>query len=129
MNEWTDGYVADMTYTSGFYPEMTPGNMMLIHTLKSMRCGDYLEKSFNYCELGFGRGLGLAMMAAGYPHGRFWGVDLNPSHVVTAQRLAATAGLENLTLQEASFRQFAATETPKFDIIALHGVYSWISPE
>ena len=58
------------------------------------------------------------------------GVDFNPSHVVNARTLASAAGLSNAEFREASFEDLAADATlPEFDIISMHGVFSWISDD
>jgi SAM-dependent methyltransferase len=89
-------------------------------------------KPFTFCELACGQGFGTALMAAAHPEGRFWAFDFNPAQIANARRLAADAGLTNVTFEDFSFEQGVALPDdalPTFDIIALHGIYSWISPE
>src|SRR6185312_13954565 len=60
--------------------------------------------------------------------GEFWGTDINPSHVAEARDLAGPAS--NVRLLADSFAELVArTDLPEFDVIALHGVWSWISDE
>jgi len=61
----------------------------------------------------------------------FVGVDFNPTHIAAAANLAESAQLSNMRFIESSFdelleRRYADME--EFDVIALHGVYSWVAP-
>ena len=62
------------------------------------------------------------------PKSQFWGTDLNSTQMLQARELGAGV-LENLRLLDASFEEFALLDTPEFDFIALHGIWSWVSPE
>jgi hypothetical protein len=79
------------------------------------------------CELGFGQGLSLAIHATA-SNTEWWGVDVLPQHVESARSLIDNeASRERLVC--ASFEQFdARNDLPDFDFIALHGVWSWVSP-
>jgi SAM-dependent methyltransferase len=56
------------------------------------------------------------------------GIDFNPSHVANARALAQAAALSNVEFREASFEEVAADPAlPQFDVMAMHGVFSWIS--
>lgn len=126
--QWTDGYVAEIDYTHGFYREMVPASLGLALTLSGFDSPD-LESSFKYCELGFGQGVTLNLLAAAHPRAEFWGTDFNPAHTAGARALAQAAGSANVHLFEDSFAEFLERDTPSFDYVCLHGVYSWISPE
>jgi SAM-dependent methyltransferase len=128
--DWTAGYASDIEYTAGFYAEQSPNYLNFICALNDMEPVP-LERGFTYCELGFGRGLTVNLLAAANPHGQFYAADFNPSHVAGARALADTAALPNLTLLEASFEQLARgeAELPAFDFITLHGIYTWVTPE
>ncbi len=81
-----------------------------------------------YLELGVGQGVPIAIHAAA-TDGNFWGTDFNPEHAVHARELAAASGAD-LRLFDQSFEEFSArTDLPEFDIIALHGIWSWISED
>ena len=127
MNDWTDGYVTEVDYTYGFYKEMAPTTMRYALLAAGLEAPP-IDK-FNYCELGFGQGAGLNLLAAANPQGDFWGTDFNPAHASGAMQLAADAGLTNLHAFDDSFEQFAARDLPKFDYITLHGVWSWVGAE
>jgi predicted O-methyltransferase YrrM len=80
----------------------------------------------SYLELGFGQGLSTTIHAA-CGAGSFWGTDFNPQQVAQASALARGAGLP-MTLLEESFEEMAARDDlPRFDIIVLHGIWSWVS--
>ena len=86
---------------------------------------------FRYAELGCGRGVTLSTLAAGYPEAEFFGFDFLPEHIAWARSLAREAGLDNVTFEEADFATLAtADQKPaRFDYVALHGVYAWISAQ
>ncbi|MBP2294277.1 class I SAM-dependent methyltransferase [Azospirillum rugosum] len=134
MSAWSDGYNADIAYTHGAYRELAPGYLSYVCLLNGIR-PPRADRPFRYCELGCGQGMTLNILAATHPQGRFVGIDFNPLHIAGARRLAEEAELPNVAFHERSFQQVAADGLPAedagdgFDFIALHGVYSWISPE
>jgi SAM-dependent methyltransferase len=124
MQGWTEGYVTEIGYTHGFHVELLPWEMAAALPDAPISPG----QPFDYCELGFGQGFSLALMAAANPQARFWGNDFNPDHVAHVRGLADAAGLTNLTVSEKGFRDYLQDDLPSFDIIALHGVWSWVGP-
>ena len=127
MEDWTQGYVADVSYDYSFFPELAPVNIAF-NLLDSRFLPPPLE-NITYCELGCGQGFTTNVLAAANPQSEFWGIDFNPTHAAEAQRLAEAANLKNIHFSDQSFAEFLAADTPKFDFITLHGVYSWISDE
>ncbi len=128
MADWSDGYVTTTEYTSHFYSYLAPAAQNLALLLAGFNPVD-IDADFTYCELGCGQGYTTAVLAATNPRGRFWGVDFNPTHIAGAAKIKAAAGLGNVEFIEKSFAELTATpELPSFDYIALHGVWSWISP-
>lgn len=121
---WTEGYVSEVGYTFGYYPEMNPVRIRLTHTLSgfappAIRAG---------CELGYGQGLSINMHAAANPDVEWWGTDFNPAQASFARELAATGTTARLF--DYSFEEFvSATDQPEFDLACLHGIWSWISDE
>lgn len=96
------------------------------------------DAAFDGLEFGCGFGLNLILNAAAHPEGRFYGIDLNPSHVASATALAAELGLGNVRFAVADLRAFAAgkpergpwAEWPgQFDLVQAHGVAAWVSAE
>jgi SAM-dependent methyltransferase len=128
MSSWTDGYVSEINYTHGFYRELTPSFLAFCMMLKGLRTPP-LGPTFAYCELGCGQGFSTNLIAAANPRGDFWATDFNPAHAAGAQHLAQAAGTPNVRFFDKSFAELLETDTPAFDLIALHGIYSWISPE
>jgi hypothetical protein len=128
MEVWTQGYVADVGYIHGFHRELTPSLLAFAMLLKGLRPPE-LGRPFAYLELGFGQGFSTNLLAAANPLGSFWGTDFNPSHAAFASRLAADAGTPNVRFLDESFEGLSALDTPSFDLVGLHGVYSWISRE
>jgi SAM-dependent methyltransferase len=127
MNDWTDGYVAEIGYTHGFYRELAPSMMRYALTLAGFDTPSL--ENFQYCELGFGQGVSANLLAATHAFGEFWGTDFNPQHAAGAQQLARQAELNNTQWFDESFREFLERYTPPFDFIVLHGIYSWVSEE
>jgi SAM-dependent methyltransferase len=131
MATWSDGYFTDIAYTSRCYPEMAPGFMSFACLRQGVR-PPALGPGAAYLELGCGQGYGLNLLAAANPGMVFHGVDFHPGQVDNARRLAGSAGLSNISFADLSFEQVLALpegRLPKFEVIALHGVWSWISPE
>ncbi|MGF7206216.1 SAM-dependent methyltransferase [Skermanella aerolata] len=128
MSDWTDGYVAEIDYTHGFYRELTPSFLAFCMLLAGIRPPS-LSAPFSYCELGCGQGFSTNLIASANRGADFWATDFNPSHTVGAQRLAEAAGAGNVRFFDQSFAEFLDLDTPGFDFITLHGIYSWISPE
>jgi hypothetical protein len=123
---WTEGYVTEIDYTHGYYRELSPGLLRFACLVK----GIYVPEmsSLRYLELGFGQGLSLNIHAAACP-GEYWGTDFNPAQVSNAQHLLSLSGAQ-ATLLDDSFAELAGrTHLPTFDMIALHGIWSWISLE
>ena len=131
MAVWSDGYITEIQYTGRFYPELSPGYLAFACLRQAIR-PPRLTPGATYLELGCGQGFGLNLLAAANPDMTFWGVDFHPGQVDNARRLAEAAGLANVTFEDFSFEQvldLPEGRLPKCDVIALHGIMSWISPE
>lgn len=130
MSSWTSGYVADIAYTHGFYRELVP-SLLSFATLASGRETMRLAAPVRYCELGCGQGFSANLIASANPSVEIHATDFNPTQIAGARRLAEEAGLANVRFCESAFADFVAEPSlpAQFDIIALHGIYSWISPE
>jgi SAM-dependent methyltransferase len=124
--DWTAGYITELEYTYGYYRELSP-------TLLSLAClnagvAPPSTKHLRYLELGYGQGLSISIHAAALD-GEFWGTDFNPAQVAHARAIAEASG-SGARLLEDSFAEFAArADLPEFDIIGLHGIWTWISDE
>lgn len=129
MSDWNSGYVADIGYTHGFYRELTPIVLDFVALSKGMRSPDSAGP-ITYCELGCGQGYSANLLAAANPQIQFHATDFNPVHIVGAQALAREAGTENVHFYDDAFADFLERpELPQFDVISLHGIYTWIAAE
>ena len=123
---WSDGYVFEIDYTHGYYHEISPGAMRL--SALSAGVTARLGRPMRYLELGFGQGLSLNIHAAAC-QGEFWGTDFNPAQAANARELAEASG-SGARIFDLSFAELAARDDlPEFDLIAMHGIWSWVSPE
>lgn len=128
---WMSGYVSDVAYTLGYYRELAPTFLHFACTASGVASPEP-EKALRYCELGCGRGYGTLLVAAANPNSTFVGIDFNPAHVAEARNLAKKAGITNVSFLEMSFGDAAKSSKPEladFDIVSLHGVYTWVMPE
>jgi SAM-dependent methyltransferase len=129
MSSWTSGYVAEIGYTHGFYRELTPALLSQIALAKGVR-GPAASAPLAYCELGCGQGFSTNLLAAANPHVQMFATDFNPGHILNARALAAEAGTQNVQFFDQGFGDFADEPAlPAFDMITLHGIYSWVTPE
>ena len=129
MPDWCEGYIADVGYLHGFCRELTPARLGLAALAAGNR-GPDPARPMSYCELGCGQGFSTNLLAAANPHIRFHGFDFNPGHIAAARRLAEEAGTPNVTFHDLSFAEAVeAPDLPAFDVVGLHGVYSWVPAE
>jgi len=125
--DWTHGYVQSVDYTHHYCRELSPA-LLDFACLSRGIATSLTDRPLKYLELGFGQGLSLNVHAAA-TQGEFWGTDFIPAHVLNARELAAS-WQSDARLCEDSFEDFANREDlPEFDVIAMHGVWSWISPQ
>lgn len=130
MTQWNHGYNTSMGYTYSFFRELAPSWIDLACLTRQVL--PQAEHPFRYLELGCGQGVGLCALAALHPEAEFVGIDFNPLHIDHAARLAAAAGLQNIRFLEGDFLQLAhqwPLELGRFEYVALHGIYSWVSPD
>ena len=125
--EWAEGYFTDVSYTYGYYRELSPVLLRFCLLTRGVLPPVAGPDGLACCELGFGQGLSLNIHAASIPS-VFSGTDFNPEHAAFAGNLARAAGLP-MHIHDDSFEDFARRDLPKFDYIGLHGIWSWISAE
>ena len=117
MIDWSEGYVADIDYTYGYYAELNPLRIKLAF----LHEGLVFPEVGTACELGFGQGLSTNIHAAASVT-EWHGTDFNPSQASFAQQLALTSG-SGAELHDDAFADFARRpDLPEFDFIALHGI-------
>jgi SAM-dependent methyltransferase len=124
MSDWSSGYVADIGYTYGYYPELNPLHIKLAF----LNAGIVVSEQISACELGFGQGLSVNIHAAASAT-KWFGTDFNPSQASYAQELGL-ASQSDIKLYDEAFSEFTQkADLPDFDYIGLHGIWSWISDE
>ena len=122
------GYVTDASYAETFFRELSPAWLNYVAALNGVGVRP-LDRPFRYLELGCGFGGSTVVHAGAFPRAEFHGCDVNAAHVAGARRHAAALGLDNVTFHETTFDTFADPARPPFDLIVLHGVYSWVDAE
>jgi SAM-dependent methyltransferase len=130
MVDWGKGYITDIEYTEHFYLAQAPQILALTAVFNGIEPPN-LDGRFAYCELGCGRGVTSLILAAVNPQAVFHAVDFNPASIARAQARARSAGLDNITFHERSFEELTEPSAglPMFDIITMHGVWSWVAPD
>ncbi|MGO1855606.1 MAG: class I SAM-dependent methyltransferase [Psychrobacter sp.] len=124
MANWSEGYVSDIDYTYGYYPELNPHNVKIPFLMAGLE----VPKFITACELGFGQGMSINAHAAA-SNIEWYGTDFNPSQASFAQELVDVSG-SNAHIFDQSFSEFCGREDlPDFDFIGLHGIWSWVSNE
>ncbi|MDO9712948.1 class I SAM-dependent methyltransferase [Paracraurococcus lichenis] len=128
---WGGGYVTDVRYGHGYFPEQSPPLLRAACLLNGV-AWDVPDEGGHYLELGCGQGLGAVLVAAANPSWRVTAVDFAPAHIAGARALAREAGIGNVEFIEADLAGFAGTPAcaalPEADIVTLHGVWSWVGP-
>ena len=124
LDDWTQGYLAGLDYSYGYYGELNPVRVPLPFLIAGLASPEISTA----CELGFGQGISVNIHAAGSGH-QWYGTDFNPAHAAFAQATAAASGAE-AKLFDQSFAEFCnRTDLPDFEFIGLHGIWSWVSEE
>lgn len=123
---WTEGYISEVDYTAGYFNELSALQTRWALATRGVRTRELTNPT--YLELGFGQGVSYAIHAAACP-GTFWGTDFNPAQASSTEEMVRASGSDAQVLDQ-SFAELAAREDlPDFDIIALHGIWSWVSPD
>jgi len=130
MVDWGKGYVTDTEYFELFHHPLTPQHLALTAMFNGFEPPE-IDGGFTYCELGCSRGLTSLILAAVNPKGVFHAIDFNPASIAHAESRARAARLSNITFHERSFETLTEPSTglPMFDMVTMHGVWSWITPE
>jgi SAM-dependent methyltransferase len=130
---WSSGYVTDVAYTFGYYPEQSPHHMALCcllgNAMPGFPCqGDTSQGDrLTYVEFGCGRGFGTLCLAASNPDWQVIGIDFMPVHVAEARELAERAGIRNVRFIEADLSSLDPDTLPEIDVASAHGVWSWVA--
>jgi trans-aconitate methyltransferase len=119
------GYPTDIAYPFTFIQYTAPAWLDFVALLSGIEPPDRRHPLF-WCELGCGRGLTAAILAATHPESKFYGIDLMPDHIESAQRFCDRAGIANLKLYALDVADAVKLDLPRFDYIVVHGVYGWV---
>ena len=122
MNE---RYTTDVKYPTTYFHFQTPVIMSSVALLTG-HAHRFPGSEFTYCDFGCGQGYMLSLLAACNPDAKFFGVDLNPAHIESAQKLVDQFGLDNVMLINADFEELKPDDLPDLDYAAITGVYSWL---
>ncbi|MGE5517418.1 MAG: class I SAM-dependent methyltransferase [Bacteroidota bacterium] len=125
---WQDGVIAT-DYIHACHGELAPAHLALALLARGVAPPAVAGQPFRYAELGCGQGLTTNMLAALHPAGRFEAIDLLASHMDGAAALAQAAGHDNVAFRCESFAEFAERDGAEFDIIALHGIWTWVDAD
>src|SRR5690606_8547177 len=112
---WNAGYVSEVDYLYGYYPELSPQRLKL--ALLSRGIQHSVGERPNYLELGFGQGVSLNINAA-TSDGQFFGTDFNPAQAAHARELAEASGQQVRIFDHAFEELMAIEDLPPFDIIS-----------
>ena len=104
MQHWARGYVSDLTYTHGFYRELSPSFLSFAALLSGHNAPD-TNKGVNYCELGCGQGYTMNVIAAANPQSRFFATDFNPAQINHAKTIAIIGNIDNINFFDDVFEQ------------------------
>ncbi len=127
-SSWGRGYFTGLSCSSLSFCEVAP-NWIDFALLSQRQRPPRLEQGspFHYLELGSGMGVGLCLLAAAYPEGRFVGLDFHPDHIANSEWLASELRLENITFQEVDFVDLVGkSDLQLFDYVVAHGIISWV---
>ncbi|AFY28586.1 class I SAM-dependent methyltransferase [Cyanobium gracile] len=132
-------YPTEKTYGAFLHRELSVSWLMLA-TLMGGRHRldpDLLNRQFSYLDLGCGHGLNLLFNAAAHPRARFYGLDLNPTHIAGARAKAEALGLGNVQFALADLTTFSEGRPSTgpcrgwpeaYDVVVAHGLASWVGP-
>jgi SAM-dependent methyltransferase len=121
------GYVTDVAYLPGYYPYMEPSAIRYVAALQGVSSPP-VQAGYRCLELGCGYGETLLTLAAANPNATFTGVDFLPEHADAVRTVVANTGLQNVDMLCCDFADFPS-DRGHYDLITLHGVWSWVAPE
>ncbi len=121
-----EGYLTDVAYIPGFYPNMAP--LVLRYVAALNRVVPPPATGYRYLELGCGLGRSLTTLAAANPDSEFVGVDINPQHTAAVGKDVAAGRLDNVRVITGDFGSLP-NDLGKYEFITLHGILSWVSPK
>ena len=133
-------YPTQRTYSEFVHRELSMAWLTLATVLSGRHRlePDVLLSPFGCLEFGCGQGLNLLFNAAAHPQARFYGVDLNASHIAEATARAESLGLTNVSFAQADLSWWAdglPDRSPmrgwpeRYEFVIAHGVASWVGEQ
>lgn len=130
MSDWGSGYIVDAAYVTDFCGLQAPSLLAFAALCSDTIAPGGSGEPIVWCDLGCGQGYTANVVAAANPAAQVFGFDFHPGHIANARAMARAGGLSNVEFVEASFEELLANDRlPQFDIICMHGIFSWISAE
>ena len=124
MSQWNQKFKYNLPGSFSYHLEYNPLYLKYLLTSKGFACPD-----FNHC-LEIGCGKGLSILPHALTQSSHWmGQEFNPSLVHAAKRSAATCHIQVDLTSESLEQLVSRTDLPKFDLICVHGVWSWVSKQ
>ena len=130
--EYSEGYVVGIEYGAFFQENIAPNYLNLLALLygKSLPTREK-DEPLRYLELGYGQGISINTFTCSQ-EGEFWGTDFNPNHTIAAKKALENTTVNAMLLND-SFQELEEKanrgELPQFDMIVMHGIWSWVSEE
>lgn len=126
MTSETADDLRKLVYPETYFVGLAPAELRL--ALLSRGFAPPASKPLRYLELGFGTGFSLNIHAAAND-GEFWGNDFVRAHVDGAASIASVSGADAHFLPDAFSDLLKRDDLPMFDIIAAHGIWTWVPDE
>lgn len=114
----------DTPWPVQFHREITPRWLRGVATALGAASVD-VDAPFVWLELGCGAGLNALVTAAAHPWSQCWAIDINPTEIARAQRIASEVGLGNVNFICADIATLDVSALPAADFIVSMGTYSW----
>ncbi len=115
-----------LVYPETYFVGMSPPELRLALLSRGVKFES--GRPLRYLELGFGSGFSLNIHAAAND-GEFWGNDFVRAHVDGATSIASISGADARFLPDSFAELLARDDLPEFDIIAAHGIWTWVPDE
>lgn len=124
VSQKDNNYFSDLPYTAGYFDALNTYRARFTLALSGVETKEFSTA----CELGYGRGLSLAIHSA-TTSVDWHGTDFLLEHTEFAQQLVGSFGSCGNVMGKSFRDYFNLDQLPSFDFIALHGIWSWIGDE
>ncbi len=115
-----------LVYPETYFVGMSPPELRLALLSRGVKLE--ANRPLRYLELGFGSGFSMNIHAAAND-GEFWGNDFVPAHVDGASAIASMSGASARFVPDSFAELLGREDLPEFDIIAAHGIWTWVPDE